>query len=212
MAAAGDGVSIVAFPWLVLRAGAALGGARSLWCDYTCCRCCSPRWSPAPPVELTSGVAGWPMVADVLSGAAVAASRVAWGTAATQRAVLAVTGRPGGPPSARQAWLVTRCCPGRRSRASWSIGPHQQRLRGDPQPGLYCRPGHRWLDIVATVGGITTAHRDGIPGCPSSRLPPATRGCLAEAAPHLAAKGLVSGIAEGCASSGACRYCAPRDD
>lgn len=90
------------------------------------------------------------------------------------------------------------------------VGPHQRRLRGDPQPGLYCRPGHRWLD---DRDGWRHHHnvdyRDGIRVVHPRDCRPATRRVPASRTTPRGPKGWYPGSPRGCASSGTCGYCAP---
>ncbi|BBX72556.1 MFS transporter [Mycobacterium shinjukuense] len=156
MACAGTGISIVAFPWLVLQREGSAGQASIV------------AGATTLPLLFSTLVAGTAvdyfgrrpvsMVSDALSGAAVAAVPVvawAFGAGAVNVAVLAVLGAcsatfdPAGI-TARQSML-----PEAAARASWSL----DRVNGSYQAilnlALVVGPGLGGL-MIATVGGITT--------------------------------------------------------
>ena len=156
MACAGDGISIVAFPWLVLQRQGSAGQASIV------------AGATTLPLLFSTLVAGTAvdyfgrrrvsMVADALSGAAVAGvPLVAWafGADAVNVAVLAVLGAcsaafdPAGI-TARQSML-----PEAAARAGWSLDRVNSVYEAILNLAFMVGPGIGGL-MIATVGGITT--------------------------------------------------------
>ncbi|BDB44350.1 putative multidrug-efflux transporter [Mycobacterium kiyosense] len=156
MACAGDGISIVAFPWLVLQRQGSAGQASIV------------AGATTLPLLVSTLVAGTAvdffgrrrvsMVADALSGSAVAGvPLVAWafGGQAVDVAVLAVLGGcaaafdPAGI-TARQSML-----PEAAARAGWSLDRVNSSYEAILNLAFMVGPGIGGL-MIATVGGITT--------------------------------------------------------
>lgn len=188
MAAAGDGVSIVAFPWLVLQREGSAGQASIV---------ASATMLPLLFATLVAGTAvdyfgrrRVSMVADALSGAAVAGvPLVAWGYGGDAvnvlvLAVLAALAAAFGPAgmTARDSML-----PEAAARAGWSLDRINGAYEAILNLAFIVGPAIGGL-MIATVGGITTNvdYRDGIRVVHPRDCRPATRGCR-QAAPHLAA-------------------------
>lgn len=156
LACAGDGISLVAFPWLVLQRQGSAGQASIV------------AGATTLPLLLSTLVAGTAvdyfgrrrvsMVSDLLSGAAVAAVPVvAWvfGEQAVNVAVLAALGAcaaafdPAGI-TARQSML-----PEAAARAGWSLDRVNSIYEAIINLAFMVGPGIGGL-MIATVGGITT--------------------------------------------------------
>ncbi|OBK54515.1 MFS transporter [Mycobacterium kubicae] len=156
MACAGDGISIVAFPWLVLQRQGSAGQASIV------------AGATTLPLLFSTLVAGTAvdyfgrrrvsMVADALSGTAVAAVPLVawtWGADAVNVAVLAALGAcsaafdPAGI-TARQSML-----PEAAARAGWSLDSVNSSYEAILNLGFVVGPGIGGL-MIATVGGITT--------------------------------------------------------
>lgn len=156
MACAGDGVSIVAFPWLVLQRQGSAGQASIV------------AGATTLPLLFSTLVAGTAvdyfgrrrvsMISDALSGTAVATvPLVAWafGAGAVNVAVLAVLGAcsaafdPAGI-TARQSML-----PEAAARAGWSLDRVNSIYEAILNLAFVVGPGIGGL-MIATVGGITT--------------------------------------------------------
>ncbi|OBK29004.1 MFS transporter [Mycobacterium asiaticum] len=156
MACAGDGVSLVAFPWLVLQRQGSAGQASIV------------AGATTLPLVFSTLLAGTAvdyfgrrrvsMVADALSGAAVAGvPLVAWafGADAVNTAVLAMLGAcaaafdPAGI-TARQSML-----PEAAARAGWSLDRVNSIYEAILNLAFMVGPGLGGL-MIATVGGITT--------------------------------------------------------
>lgn len=156
MAGAGDGISLVAFPWLVLQRQGSAGQASIV------------AGATTLPLLFSTLVAGTAvdyfgrrrvsMVADALSGAAVAAVPVvawAFGEQAVNVAVLAGLGAcaaafdPAGI-TARQSML-----PEAAARAGWSLDRVNSLYEAILNLAFMVGPGIGGL-MIATVGGITT--------------------------------------------------------
>ncbi|BDE15874.1 MULTISPECIES: MFS transporter [Mycobacterium] len=156
MACSGDGISIVAFPWLVLQRQGSAGQASIV------------AGATTLPLLVSTLVAGTAvdffgrrrvsMVADALSGSAVAGvPLVAWafGGQAVDVAVLAVLGAcaaafdPAGI-TARQSML-----PEAAARAGWSLDRVNSSYEALLNLAFMVGPGIGGL-MIATVGGITT--------------------------------------------------------
>ena len=201
MATAGSGISIVAFPWLVLQHHNSARDASVVALAMTL------------PLVLSTLVAGAAvdyfgrrrvsLISDSLSGAAVAAVPLIALGARRGRAQPSGAGRPG--------LLRGRVRPGRddgarvdaaRGRRPGGLvaGPHQQRLRGGSQPGLHRGPGHRRPDDrhgrrhqhdVDDGRAVRAVH-------PGDRVA-AARGHRQARAARPCPTGVVSGIVEGLA-------------
>ena len=144
MAGAGNGISIVAFPWLVLqRNGSAIEASVVAMAGTL----------PLLAATLIAGAAvdylgrrRVSMISDTLSALSVAAVPVlalTFGVDVINVAVLAALAALGAffdpaGMTARETML-----PEAAGRAGWTLDQRQQRLRGDLQPGLHRRPGHR---------------------------------------------------------------------
>jgi H+ antiporter protein len=156
MACAGDGISIVAFPWLVLQRQGSAGQAAIV---------AGATMLPLLFSTLLAGAAvdyfgrrRVSMVADALSAAAVAGVPVvawAFGAQAVNVAVLAVLGAcaaafdPAGI-TARQSML-----PEAAARAGWSLDRVNSSYEAILNLAFMVGPGIGGL-MIATVGGITT--------------------------------------------------------
>ncbi|CAM4470807.1 putative multidrug-efflux transporterc/MT1297 [Mycobacterium basiliense] len=198
MACAGDGISIVAFPWLVLQREGSAGQASIV------------AGATTLPLLFSTLVAGTAvdyfgrrrvsMVADALSGTAVAAvPLVAWtfGADAVNVVVLAALGAlaatfdPAGI-TARQSML-----PEAAARAGWSLDRVNGIYEAILNLGFVVGPGIGGM-MIATVGGITTmwitAGAFGL-----SILAIAALQLDGAGKPHHATRpeGLVSGVTEG---------------
>lgn len=187
MAAAGDGVSIVAFPWLVLQREGSAGQASIV---------ASATMLPLLFATLVAGTAvdyfgrrRVSMVADALSGAAVAGvPLVAWGYGDAVNvlvlAVLAALAAAFGPAgmTARDSML-----PEAAARAGWSLDRINGAYEAILNLAFIVGPAIGGL-MIATVGGITTmwitATAFGLSILAIAALQLA--GCR-QAAPHLAA-------------------------
>lgn len=156
MAAAGDGVSIVAFPWLVLQREGSAGQASIV---------ASATMLPLLFATLVAGTAvdyfgrrRVSMVADALSGAAVAGvPLVAWGYGGDAvnvlvLAVLAALAAAFGPAgmTARDSML-----PEAAARAGWSLDRINGAYEAILNLAFIVGPAIGGL-MIATVGGITT--------------------------------------------------------
>lgn len=210
MAAAGDGVSIVAFPWLVLQREGSAGQASIV---------ASATMLPLLFATLVAGTAvdyfgrrRVSMVADALSGAAVAGvPLVAWGYGGDAvnvlvLAVLAALAAAFGPAgmTARDSML-----PEAAARAGWSLDRINGAYEAILNLAFIVGPAIGGL-MIATVGGITTMWITATAfGCPSSRLPPCNSRVPASRTTPRGPKGWYPGSPRGCASSGTCGYCAP---
>ncbi|WP_204802190.1 MFS transporter [Mycobacterium riyadhense] len=198
MACAGNGISIVAFPWLVLQRDGSAGQASIV------------AGAATLPLLFSTLVAGtavdyfgrrWvSMVSDALSGASVAAvPLVAWafGSDAVNVAVLATLGACGAAfdpagITARQSML-----PEAAARAGWSLDRVNSSYEAIINLAFVVGPGIGGL-MIATVGGITTmwitagAFGLSILAIAALRLEGAGK-------PHHATRpdGLVSGVAHG---------------
>nr|VTO96596.1 putative multidrug-efflux transporter/MT1297 [Mycobacterium riyadhense] len=198
MACAGNGISIVAFPWLVLQRDGSAGQASIV------------AGAATLPLLFSTLVAGtavdyfgrrWvSMVSDALSGASVAAvPLVAWafGSDAVNVAVLATLGACGAAfdpagITARQSML-----PEAAARAGWSLDRVNSSYEAIINLAFVVGPGIGGL-MIATVGGITTmwitagAFGLSILAIAALRLEGAGK-------PHHATRpdGLVSGVAQG---------------
>lgn len=198
MAAAGDGVSIVAFPWLVLQREGSAGQASIV---------ASATMLPLLFATLVAGTAvdyfgrrRVSMVADALSGAAVAGvPLVAWGYGGDAvnvlvLAVLAALAAAFGPAgmTARDSML-----PEAAARAGWSLDRINGAYEAILNLAFIVGPAIGGL-MIATVGGITTmwitATAFGL-----SILAIAALQLEGAGKPHHTSRpqGLVSGIAEG---------------
>ncbi|BBX95594.1 MFS transporter [Mycobacterium lacus] len=198
MACAGDGISIVAFPWLVLQRQGSAGQASIV------------AGATTLPLLFSTLVAGTAvdyfgrrrvsMIADTLSGTAVAAVPVvawAFGADAVNVTVLAVLGAcaatfdPAGI-TARQSML-----PEAAARAGWSLDRVNSIYEAILNLAFVVGPGIGGL-MIATVGGITTmwitAGAFGL-----SILAIAALRLEGVGKPHHATRpeGLVSGVAQG---------------
>ncbi|WP_204806710.1 MFS transporter [Mycobacterium riyadhense] len=198
MACAGNGISIVAFPWLVLQRDGSAGQASIV------------AGAATLPLLFSTLVAGtavdyfgrrWvSMVSDALSGASVTAvPLVAWafGSDAVNVAVLATLGACGAAfdpagITARQSML-----PEAAARAGWSLDRVNSSYEAIINLAFVVGPGIGGL-MIATVGGITTmwitagAFGLSILAIAALRLEGAGK-------PHHATRpdGLVSGVAQG---------------
>jgi len=156
MACAGDGISIVAFPWLVLQRQGSAGQA-SIVAGATTLPLLFSTLLAGTAVDYF-GRRRVSMVADALSGAAVAGvPLVAWafGAQAINVAVLAALGAcaaafdPAGI-TARQSML-----PEAAARAGWSLDRVNSIYEAILNLAFMVGPGIGGL-MIATVGGITT--------------------------------------------------------
>ncbi len=190
MACAGDGISIVAFPWLVLQRQGSAGQASIV------------AGATTLPLLFSTLLAGTAvdyfgrrlvsMVSDALAGAAVAGvPLVAWafGAQAINVAVLAALGAcaaafdPAGI-TARQSML-----PEAAARAGWSL---------DRVNSIY----EAILNLAFMVGPGARS------GCPSSRSPRCGSRARANRTMRPGPRDWCPGCPRGCASSGACGCCA----
>jgi H+ antiporter protein len=155
-ACAGDGISIVAFPWLVLQRQGSAGQA-SIVAGATTLPLLFSTLLAGTAVDYF-GRRRVSMIADALSGAAVAAVPVvawAYGTGAVNVAVLAALGAcaaafdPAGI-TARQSML-----PEAAARAGWSLDRVNSIYEAILNLAFMVGPGIGGL-MIATVGGITT--------------------------------------------------------
>ncbi|MDT5138845.1 MAG: hypothetical protein QOD58_3107 [Mycobacterium sp.] len=155
-ACAGDGISIVAFPWLVLQRQGSAGQA-SIVAGATTLPLLFSTLLAGTAVDYF-GRRRVSMIADALSGAAVAAVPVvalAYGTGAVNVAVLAGLGAcaaafdPAGI-TARQSML-----PEAAARAGWSLDRVNSIYEAILNLAFMVGPGIGGL-MIATVGGITT--------------------------------------------------------
>ncbi|MDT5221304.1 MAG: hypothetical protein QOF15_3409 [Mycobacterium sp.] len=155
-ACAGDGISIVAFPWLVLQRQGSAGQA-SIVAGATTLPLLFSTLLAGTAVDYF-GRRRVSMIADALSGAAVAAVPVvawAYGTGAVNVAVLASLGAcaaafdPAGI-TARQSML-----PEAAARAGWSLDRVNSIYEAILNLAFMVGPGIGGL-MIATVGGITT--------------------------------------------------------
>jgi H+ antiporter protein len=155
-ACAGDGISIVAFPWLVLQREGSAGQA-SIVAGATTLPLLFSTLLAGTAVDYF-GRRRVSMIADALSGAAVAAVPVvawAYGTGAVNVAVLAALGAcaaafdPAGI-TARQSML-----PEAAARAGWSLDRVNSIYEAILNLAFMVGPGIGGL-MIATVGGITT--------------------------------------------------------
>ncbi len=156
MACAGDGISIVAFPWLVLQRQGSAGEA-SIVAGATTLPLLFSTLLAGTAVDYF-GRRRVSMVADAMSGAAVAAVPViawAYGPQAVNVAVLAVLGAcaamfdPAGI-TARQSML-----PEAAARAGWSLDRVNSVYEAILNLAFMVGPGIGGL-MIATVGGINT--------------------------------------------------------
>ncbi len=198
MATTGDGVSIVAFPWLVLEREGSAGQASVV---------ASATMLPLLFSTLVAGIAvdylgrrRMSIVADALSGTAVAGvPLVAWlfGTAAVNVAVLAVLAAlaaafdPAGI-TARQSML-----PEAAERAGWSLDRANGTYEAILNLAFILGPGIGGL-MIGTVGGIATMWITASAFL-LSILSITTLSLEGAGKPHQASRpaGLVSGITEG---------------
>jgi len=156
MACAGDGISIVAFPWLVLQRQGSAGQA-SIVAGATTLPLLFSTLLAGTAVDYF-GRRRVSMVADALSGSAVAAVPViawAYGPAGVNVAVLAALGAcaaafdPAGI-TARQSML-----PEAAARAGWSLDRVNSVYEAMQNLAFMVGPGVGGL-MIATVGGVNT--------------------------------------------------------
>lgn len=156
VACAGDGISLVAFPWLVLQRQGSAGQA-SIVAGATTLPLLFSTLFAGTAVDYF-GRRPVSMVADLLSGAAVAGVPVvawAFGADAVDTAVLAALGAcaatfdPAGI-TARQSML-----PEAAARAGWSLDRVNSIYEAMQSLAFMVGPGIGGL-MIATVGGITT--------------------------------------------------------